>query len=67
LKVKAIAQARIKREDQLQSHSPLAQALSHQGQVQALAKRLTQGLEVMDFQQRRELLHLLVDEIIYDE
>jgi hypothetical protein len=45
----------------------LHKALSYQGQVQALAKRLTQGLEVMDFQQRRELLHLLVDEIIYDE
>ncbi|MDP3063844.1 MAG: recombinase family protein [Chloroflexota bacterium] len=45
----------------------LDRALSYQGQVEALAQTLTQGLEAMDFQQRRELLRLLVDEIIYDD
>ncbi len=32
-----------------------------------MAQRLTQGLEAMDFQQRRELLRLLVDEVVYNE
>ena len=45
----------------------LDKALSYQGQVQELAQRLTQGLEVMDFQQRQQLLRLLVDEIVYDD
>ena len=44
----------------------LDRALSYQGQVEELAQRLSQGLEAMDFQQRRELLRLLVDEAIYD-
>ncbi|MFC1935946.1 recombinase family protein, partial [Chloroflexota bacterium] len=45
----------------------LDKALSYQGQVRELAQRLSQGLEVMDFQQRRELLRLLVDEAVYDD
>lgn len=44
----------------------LDRALSYQGQVEELAQRLSQGLAAMDFQQRRELLRLLVDEVIYD-
>ncbi len=44
----------------------LDKALSHKGRVQDLARRLTGGLERMDFDDRRELLRLLVDEVIYD-
>lgn len=44
----------------------LDKALSHKGRVQDLACRLTGGLERMDFNDRRELLRLLVDEVIYD-
>ncbi|MBI4234319.1 MAG: hypothetical protein HY686_07760 [Chloroflexi bacterium] len=43
----------------------LDRALSYQGQVGALAQRLTKGLNAMDFAQRRELLRLLVDEVVY--
>jgi site-specific DNA recombinase len=45
----------------------LDKALSYQSQVQALAHRLSAGLETMSFDQRRELLRLLVDEVVYDE
>ena len=41
-------------------------ALSHKGRVHDLARRLTGGLERMDFNERRELLRLLVDDVIYD-
>jgi hypothetical protein len=45
----------------------LDNVISYKGQVQKLAGRLSQGLDSMDFKQRRELLRLLVDEIIYDD
>ena len=45
----------------------LDNVISYKGQVQKLAERLSQGLDYMDFKQRRELLRLLVDDIIYDD
>ena len=45
----------------------LDRALSYKGQIQDLARRLTGGLEHMDFNGRREMLRLLVDEVVYDE
>jgi hypothetical protein len=45
----------------------LDKALSYKGQVQALAHRLSAGLDTMSFDERRELLRLLVDEVVYDE
>ena len=47
--------------------SHLDRALGYQGQVQALARRLGVGLDTMDFAERRELLRLLVDEVIYND
>ncbi len=35
--------------------------------MEALAKRLSQGLDAMGFEDRRELLRLLIDEIVYDD
>ncbi len=45
----------------------LDQALSYRGKVKDMALRLGQGLDQMDFAQRRELLRLLVDEVVYDD
>ena len=45
----------------------LDKALSYKGQVQALAHRLSAGLDTMSFDERRELLRLLVDEVVYDD
>ena len=45
----------------------LDKALSYQGQIEELAQRLSAGIEVMSFNERRELLRLLVDEIVYDD
>jgi len=45
----------------------LDRAKAYKGQVQAFARRVSKGLDNMDFNQRRELLRLLVDEVIYDE
>ncbi|MFA4836150.1 MAG: recombinase zinc beta ribbon domain-containing protein [Dehalococcoidia bacterium] len=45
----------------------LVKAISYRGQVEEVAKRLTSGLDTMDFNERRELLRLLVDEIIYHD
>ena len=45
----------------------LDKAISYQGQVEEFAKRLSQGLDQMDFSQRRDLLRLLVDEVVYAE
>jgi len=45
----------------------LDKALSYRGKVEDLARRLSQGLNYMDFSQRRELLRLLVDEVVYDD
>ena len=42
----------------------LDHVLSYQGQVEQLARKLTPGLDCMSFTERRELLVLLVDEII---
>jgi hypothetical protein len=39
--------------------------VSYKGQVGDLAKRLSIGLDAMDFAQRRELLRLLVDEVVW--
>ncbi|MDP6782773.1 MAG: hypothetical protein QGG56_04260 [Dehalococcoidia bacterium] len=44
----------------------LDRALSHKGQIEELARRLSQGLDSMGFTERRELLRLLVDEVVYD-
>jgi len=44
----------------------LERAAAYKGQVQALAKRLSKGLDSMGFHERRELLRLLVDEVVYD-
>ncbi len=35
--------------------------------MESLAKRLSQGLDLMGFEGRRELLRLLIDEIVYDD
>jgi len=45
----------------------LDKALSYKGQVQALAHRLSAGLDTMSFDERRELLRLLVDEVVYHD
>jgi len=45
----------------------LDRAQSYKNQVQEFARRLSQGLEHMDFPQRQELLRLLIDEVIYDD
>ena len=45
----------------------LDNVISYKGQIQKLAERLSQGLDSMDFEQRRELLRLLVDEVFYDD
>ncbi len=45
----------------------LDRALSYKGQVEQLASRLSEGLDQMGFVERRELLRLLVDEVVYDE
>jgi site-specific DNA recombinase len=45
----------------------LDRAKAYKGHVQAFAKRVSKGLDNMDFNQRRELLRLLVDEVVYDE
>jgi len=56
------------RHRQLAGHlAHLDKALSYRGQVEELARRLSEGLENMDFSQRRELLRLLVDEVVYDD
>jgi site-specific DNA recombinase len=47
--------------------SRLGRALSYRGQVEEFARRVSQGLDQMDFVQRRELLRLVVDEIVYDD
>lgn len=41
--------------------------IDYKGQIQRLAEILSQGLDSMNFEQRRELLRLLVDEVIYDD
>jgi site-specific DNA recombinase len=45
----------------------LDKALGYRGQVEDLARRLSQGLDQMSFAERRELIRLLVDEVIYDD
>ncbi len=45
----------------------LERASGYKGEVEALAKRLSQGLDVMSFEERRELMRLLIDEIVYDD
>ena len=44
----------------------LDMALGLRGRVHDLARRFTGGLERMDFDERRGLLRLLVDDVIYD-
>ncbi len=45
----------------------LERASGYMGEAVALAKRLNQGLDAMGFEDRRELLRLLIDEIVYDD
>jgi response regulator of citrate/malate metabolism len=45
----------------------LDKAINFKCRIQALAKKLSRGLENMDFQQRREILRLLVCEVTYDD
>ena len=45
----------------------LDRALSYRGQAEELANRLRQGLDTMEFAERRELLRLLVDEVVFDD
>ena len=45
----------------------LDKALTFRGQIEKLARTLSRGLDQMTFTERRELIRLLVDEIIYDE
>lgn len=47
--------------------SHLDKALTYQDRIQEFAQQLSQGLDRMDFTQRRELLRLLVDEVVYDD
>lgn len=44
----------------------LDKALCYKDQIEGLTKKLSQGLDNMSFVERRELLRLLVDGIIYD-
>ncbi len=56
-----------KRGDELkQQIQRLDKAIRYRDQIEAMAKRLSQGLDTMGFTERRELLRLLVDGIIYD-
>jgi site-specific DNA recombinase len=45
----------------------LDKAINYRGQIEQLAERLNAGLETMNFDERRELLRLLVDEVVYDD
>jgi site-specific DNA recombinase len=45
----------------------LDKALKYKKQIGNLTRRLSQGLENMTFTEKRELLRLLVDEIIYED
>ncbi|MFH1141371.1 MAG: recombinase family protein [Chloroflexota bacterium] len=45
----------------------LDKTLGYRGQIEELARQLSQGLDAMDFAQRRALLRLLVDEVVYDD
>ena len=45
----------------------LERASGYKEEVEALAERLNQGLDIMGFEDRRELLRLLIDEIVYDD
>jgi hypothetical protein len=45
----------------------LDRALAYLDQVKDLTSRLAQGLDTLDFGGRRELLRLLVDEVVYDD
>ena len=42
-------------------------ALNYQGQVEDLTVRLRQGLDSMGFSERRELLRLLVEQVVYED
>lgn len=57
-------QRRMELERQLER---LERANDYKGQVEDLANRLSQGLDVMGFGERRELLRLLIDEIVFEE
>ena len=45
----------------------LERASGYKDEAVALAKRLNEGLGAMGFEERRELLRLLIDEIVYDD
>lgn len=44
----------------------LAKALRYKVQLEELVERLNKGIEGMGFAERRELLRLLVDEVVHD-
>ena len=45
----------------------LNRASAYLEQIEDLTSRLAQGLDTLDFNGRRELLRLLVDEVVYDD
>jgi hypothetical protein len=45
----------------------LDRASEYVEQVEELTSRLAEGLDTLDFDGRRELLRLLVDEVVYDD
>jgi hypothetical protein len=47
--------------------SRLDRAASYKSKVEDLAETLNCGLDQMDFDKRRELIRLLVDQVVYDQ
>ena len=62
---KLYAERRLKEIEQHLRH--IERAAEYRGQVEEMAERLSAGLDSMGFDERRELLRLLVDEIVYDD
>ena len=60
----ALSERKLELESQL---AHLEKALSYRGQLESLAEQLGRGLDALDFSQRRDLLHLLVDEVTYQD
>ena len=47
--------------------SRIDRACEYADQAEALVSRLSKGLDEMEFSERRELLRLLVEEVVYDQ
>ena len=47
--------------------SQMNRASEYVERAEAFASRLSKGLDIMEFSERRELLRLLVDEVVYDQ